>query len=64
MRVLVIGTTGMLGYSIFSNLSELSNLDVYGTVRSVNGVKHFFPSTDKLIPNVDVKDFATLEKAV
>ncbi|MDW2113365.1 SDR family oxidoreductase [Vibrio sp. 1731] len=64
MKVLVIGATGMLGYSIFSNLSELSNLDVYGTVRSVNGVEHFFPSTDKLIPNVDVKDFATLEKAV
>lgn len=64
MKVLVIGATGMLGYSIFSNLSELSNLDVYGTVRSINGVEHFFPSTDKLIPNVDVKDLATLEKAV
>lgn len=64
MKVLVIGATGMLGYSIFSNLSELPNLDVYGTVRSINGVEHFFPSTDKLIPNVDVKDFATLEKAV
>jgi dTDP-4-dehydrorhamnose reductase len=64
VKVLVIGATGMLGYSIFSNLSELSNLDVYGTVRSVNGVEHFFPSTDKLVPNVDVKDFATLEKAV
>ncbi len=64
MKVLVIGATGMLGYSIFSNLSELSNLDVYGTIRSINGVEHFFPSTDKLIPNVDVKDFATLEKAV
>ncbi|HHP0481228.1 TPA: dTDP-4-dehydrorhamnose reductase family protein [Vibrio campbellii] len=64
MKVLVIGATGMLGYSIFSNLSELSNLDVYGTVRSVNGVEHFFSSTDKLIPNVDVKDFATLEKTV
>lgn len=64
MKVLVIGATGMLGYSIFSNLSELSNLDVYGTVRSVNGVEHFFSSTDKLIPNVDVKDFATLERTV
>ena len=64
MKVLVIGTTGMLGYSIFSNLSELSTLDVYGTVRSINGAEQFFPSTDKLIPNVDVKDFSTLEKAV
>ncbi|ELC9572513.1 SDR family oxidoreductase [Vibrio vulnificus] len=64
MKVLVIGATGMLGYSIFSNLSELSDLDVYGTIRSVKGVKNFFPSIDKLIPNVDVKDFATLEKSV
>ncbi|MGL1036497.1 dTDP-4-dehydrorhamnose reductase family protein [Vibrio vulnificus] len=64
MKVLVIGATGMLGYSIFSNLSELSDLDVYGTVRSVKGVKNFFPSIDKLIPNVDVKNFATLEKSV
>lgn len=64
MKVLVIGATGMLGYSIFSNLSELSNLDVYGTVRSVKGVEHFFPSTDKLIPNIDVKDFETLENAL
>ncbi|HGS5215545.1 TPA: dTDP-4-dehydrorhamnose reductase family protein [Vibrio parahaemolyticus] len=64
MKVLVIGATGMLGYSIFSNLSELSNFDVYGTVRNVKGLESFFPLTDKLIPNVDVKDFATLEKAV
>ncbi|MGR2667466.1 dTDP-4-dehydrorhamnose reductase family protein [Vibrio campbellii] len=64
MKVLVIGATGMLGYSIFSNLSELSNFDVYGTVRNVKGLESFFPLTDKLIPNVDVKNFATLEKAV
>lgn len=64
VKVLVIGATGMLGYSIFSNLSELSNFDVYGTVRNVKGLESFFPLTDKLIPNVDVKDFATLEKAV
>nr|WP_279611082.1 SDR family oxidoreductase [Vibrio gelatinilyticus] len=64
VKVLVIGTTGMLGYSIFANLSELSNLDVYGTVRTVNGLEKFFPSTDKLIPNVDVKDFETLERAI
>ncbi|OEF81414.1 dTDP-4-dehydrorhamnose reductase family protein [Vibrio breoganii] len=64
MKVIVIGATGMLGYSIFSNLSELSNLDVYGTVRTVNGLEKFFPSIDKLIPNVDVKNFETLETAV
>ena len=64
MKVIVIGATGMLGYSIFSNLSELSNLDVYGTVRTINGLENFFPSKDKLLPNIDVKDFKTLETAV
>ncbi|MEZ9365539.1 MULTISPECIES: dTDP-4-dehydrorhamnose reductase family protein [unclassified Vibrio] len=64
MKVIVIGATGMLGYSIFSNLSELSNLDVYGTVRTINGLENFFPSADKLLPNIDVKDFKTLERAV
>lgn len=64
VKVIVIGATGMLGYSIFSNLSESSYFDVYGTVRSVNGLEKFFPSTDKLIENVDVKDFSTLEHAL
>lgn len=64
MKVIVIGTTGMLGYSIFSNLSELSNLDVYGTVRTVNGLDSFFPSTKNLILNVDVNKFETLESAL
>lgn len=54
----------MLGYSIFSNLSESSDFDVYGTVRSVNGLEKFFPSINKLITNVDIKDFETLERAL
>lgn len=54
----------MLGYSIFSNLSESRVLDVYGTVRSVEGLEKFFPSTDKLISDVDVKNFETLERSL
>ncbi len=54
----------MLGYSIFSNLSEISDLDVYGTIRTVEGLDVFFPSMEKLIPNVDVRKFETLEAAV
>lgn len=54
----------MLGYSIFSNLSESNDLDVYGTVRSINGLETYFPSTDKLINNVDIKEFKTLERAL
>ncbi|HIH0818802.1 TPA: dTDP-4-dehydrorhamnose reductase family protein [Vibrio cholerae] len=64
MKIIVIGATGMLGYSIFSNLSEVPNLDVYGTVRNLKGVEKFFQSSDKLIANVDVKYFESLERAL
>nr|WP_215729026.1 SDR family oxidoreductase [Aliivibrio fischeri] len=61
VKVIVIGATGMLGYSIFSNLSDSSELDVFGTVRSVHGLEKYFPSMDKLIDGVDIKKFETLE---
>ncbi|GGK24076.1 dTDP-4-dehydrorhamnose reductase family protein [Aliivibrio fischeri] len=61
MKVIVIGATGMLGYSIFSNLSDSTELDVFGTVRSVHGLEKYFPSMDKLIYGVDIKKFETLE---
>ncbi|MCG6229916.1 dTDP-4-dehydrorhamnose reductase family protein [Vibrio furnissii] len=64
MKVLVVGATGMLGYSIFSNLSDSNDLDVYGTVRSVDGLEKFFPSVDKLLLNVDIKEFETLEYSI
>ena len=64
MKVIVIGATGMLGYSIFSNLSESTDLDVYGTVRSVQDLDKFFASTDKLVVGVDVRNFETLESAL
>ena len=65
MKVLVIGATGMLGYSLFSNLSDYSELDVYGTVRNVNGKEKFFEGKlEKLITNVDVNDGSSLAKAI
>lgn len=54
----------MLGYSIFSNLSNSDGLKVYGTVRSVEGLEKYFPSTDKLLLNVDIKEFQTLEDTI
>ena len=55
MKVLVLGATGMLGYSLFSNLSEYPEYDVYGTVRSLEGKEHFFTNhLSKIINDVDV----------
>jgi dTDP-4-dehydrorhamnose reductase len=65
MKVLVIGATGMLGYSLFSNLSDYVELDVYGTVRSIKGKESFFTeSLDKLITHVDVSNISTLDAAI
>lgn len=57
MKVLIIGATGMLGYSLFSNLSDYNELDVFGTVRSIKGKESYFADRlDKIITNVDVRD--------
>ncbi len=65
MKVLVIGATGMLGYSLFTNLSEYANLDVYGTVRTLKGKEKFFESfIQQLISGVDVNDITSVEKAI
>lgn len=65
MKVLVIGATGMLGYSLFSNLGEVDGLDVYGTVRSLNNKEKFFAQTsNKLITGVEVNDLNTVEAAI
>ena len=34
MKVLILGSSGMLGYSLFKNLSQHPDIDVFGTVRS------------------------------
>lgn len=65
MKILVIGATGMLGYSLFSNLSDYSNLDVFGTVRSINGKEIFFKKrTNKLIHNIQIDDIYSVEKTI
>lgn len=65
MKVLIIGATGMLGYSLFSNLHEYPELDVYGTVRSIEGKELFFTKTnDRLLKGIDASDLISLERAI
>lgn len=64
MKILILGATGMLGYSLLSNLSEQDNLSVFGTVRSINGKEHFFNNLDQLISGVDAYDINSLQLAI
>lgn len=65
MKVLILGATGMLGYSLLSNLNEHANLSVFGTVRSIAGKELFFSNLEQqLITGVDAYDISSLEFAI
>ncbi|GIU18052.1 MULTISPECIES: SDR family oxidoreductase [unclassified Shewanella] len=65
MKVLIFGATGMLGYSLFTNLSDYKHLHVFGTVRNVNEKERFFKNLEhKLIEHVDVTEIASIEHAI
>jgi dTDP-4-dehydrorhamnose reductase len=65
MKVLVLGATGMLGYSIYSNLSENKALNVFGTVRSISGKDNYFKDlTENLVLGVDIYDFDSVISVV
>ncbi|WP_220733718.1 dTDP-4-dehydrorhamnose reductase family protein, partial [Shewanella morhuae] len=65
MKILIIGATGMLGYSLFKNLSDAEHLDVYGTVRSIKGKEKFFNGCeDHLFTDIDVNALSTIEGVI
>lgn len=65
MKVLIIGATGMLGYSLFKNLSDAAHLDVYGTVRNIKGKEQFFSECEgRLFKDIDVSDLATIAAVI
>lgn len=65
MKVLIIGATGMLGYSLFTNLSEYSEFDVYGTVRNIKGKERFFVDyPTQLIEGINIDDLFNVEAVI
>lgn len=56
MRILVLGASGMLGNAMIRVLSEKTDWQVYGTIRSENS-KQFFPTdiAERLLSGVDVE---------
>ncbi|ENM5934576.1 SDR family oxidoreductase [Vibrio mimicus] len=65
MKILIIGASGMLGYSLFSNLSEYGHLEVFGTVRSIEGKEGYFSTlSGKLFQDVDMDNLARLEQVM
>ncbi len=64
MKILVLGASGMLGNAMFRVLSEKSDWQVYGAIRSENS-KKFFPVNlaKHLLSGVDVEQHDSLLQA-
>lgn len=57
MRVLIVGVTGMLGSAVFRTLSQDSEFEVWGTLRSAGALRHFAEQDRvRLLCGVDVLD--------
>jgi dTDP-4-dehydrorhamnose reductase len=57
LKVLVLGSTGLIGRTFLRVLSEKSSLDVYGTVRSELSLQYFKNiSLSKIFTEIDVED--------
>lgn len=65
MKILVIGATGMLGYSLLRNLNEYDELSVFGTVRSIKCKESFFQGLEEqLFYDVDISNLESVENAI
>lgn len=64
-RVLILGGTGMLGHTLFSHLSSISNYNVYSTTRSPNNLEKWFPerAAEKIRHSVEADNFDTVIRA-
>jgi dTDP-4-dehydrorhamnose reductase len=57
LKVLVLGSTGLIGRTFLRVLSEKSSLDVYGTVRSKLSLQYFKDiSLSKIFTEIDIED--------
>lgn len=65
MKVLIVGATGMLGYSLFTNLCDHPDYQVFGTVRSISDKKIYFETyLDNIFTNIDINDLSALESVI
>ncbi len=61
MKVLVLGASGLIGSTTLRVLSERSDWQVYGTIRS-DSIRQLLPKigTDKLVSNLDADNFSSI----
>lgn len=62
MKILIVGATGMLGYSLFSNLYNSAKIEAYGTVRNIDSIAARFAGMEEnIFTGVDVNSLSKLK---
>ncbi|RJG23673.1 NAD-dependent epimerase/dehydratase family protein [Massilia cavernae] len=63
MKVLILGVTGMLGNAMFRTLSEMPELQVFGSARGESARRHFADELrQNIVPGVDVENHDSLAR--
>ncbi|MEZ9526971.1 dTDP-4-dehydrorhamnose reductase family protein [Enterovibrio norvegicus] len=64
MKILIVGASGMLGYSLFTNLSDYAELSVFGTIRKNELDDSFKGYESNVFTSIDVEDFESVKTVV
>lgn len=65
-KILILGTSGMLGHTLFSEFAKHSDLDVYATVRNNDLIKKFLPAhlLKSIIKNIDAESINSIHELI
>ncbi|PHM16480.1 MAG: NAD(P)-dependent oxidoreductase, partial [Sulfuricurvum sp. PD_MW2] len=64
-RILIFGVTGMLGHTLFKEMSKNTDFEVFGTTRHASGLEKYFSKNElsRIRDNVDADNFDTIMRA-
>jgi len=65
-RILILGSTGMLGHTLFNHLSQVDDYDVFGTTRraNVSDLEDALSNRNHIRTNVDGDNFDSIIRAL
>ncbi|MBU0721471.1 SDR family oxidoreductase [bacterium] len=65
-KILILGVTGMLGHTLFKEMSKNESFHVYGTTRSKSSLEHYFTPEEMnhIRGGVDADNFDTVIRAI
>jgi len=63
-KILVLGASGMLGYTLFHKYSKDNRFVVFGTIRNEEDLRFFKSNKSNILCSIDAMKIATIEDAI